>query len=52
MIVEETVVDRPLVEGTLFNRSTNGKTVRELAAEDAVNKKLEDLNQELKTCDL
>ena len=52
MIVEETVVEGLLVEGTLFDRSTNGKTVRELAAKNAVNKKLEDLNQELKTCDL
>ena len=52
MIVEEAVVQGPLVEGTLFDRTTNGKTVRELAAKDTVNKKIEDLNQELKTCDL
>ena len=25
MIVKETVVEGPLVEGTLFDRSTNGK---------------------------
>ena len=52
MVVEEAVVQGPLVEGILFNRTRNGKTVRELAAKDTVNKKIEDLNQELKTCDL
>ena len=38
MIVEKTVVERPLVEGKLFDRSENGKMVRGLAAEDNVNK--------------
>ena len=52
MIVEKTAVEGPLVEGTLFDRSTSGKTVQGLAAKNTVNKKLEDLNQELKTCDL
>ena len=31
MIVEKTVVERPLVEGKLFDRSENGKMVRGLA---------------------
>ena len=48
MIVKETVVEEPLVEGT-FDRSTNGKMVRGLAAKDTINTKFE-LNQELKTC--
>ena len=38
------------VEGTLFDRSTNGKIVPRLAAKANFNKKLEDLNQGLKTC--
>ena len=38
MIVEKTVVERPLVEGKLFGRSENGKMVRRLAAKDKVNK--------------
>ena len=38
MIVEKTVVERPLVEGKLFDRSENGKMVRGLAAKDKVNK--------------
>ena len=38
MIVEKTVVERPLVEGKLFDRSENGKMVRGLAAKDNVNK--------------
>ena len=44
MIVEEIVVEGPLIEGTLFDRSTNEKTVQGLAAKDTVNKILEDLN--------
>ena len=38
------------VEGTLFDRPTNGKIVPRLAAKAKFNKKLEDLNQGLKTC--
>ena len=41
MIVEKTVVEGPLVEGTLFDRSANGKMVRGLAAKDTVNKNWE-----------
>ena len=38
MIVEKTVVEGQLVEGTLFDRSKNGKMVQGLAAKDKVNK--------------
>ena len=42
MMVAETVVEEPLVERALFDRSRNGKTVGGLAAKDMVSKKIED----------
>ena len=38
---KDRVVEGPLVEGELFDRFTNGKTVGRLAAKDTVDKKLE-----------
>ena len=39
-IFEDTVEEGPLVEGAIFEISTNGKTARGLAAKNTVNKEI------------
>ena len=50
MIVEKTVAKDHYLKKHFLADPHNGKTVRGLADKDTVNKTLEDLDQELKTC--